>query len=487
MKDIEGKKGLGVLGLTAIVFSAMVGGGIFNIAQNMASHAGLAAVVAAWLITGIGMLFLVLTFQKLSQRYPEKNQGLYEYARSGFGNYAGFNIAWGYWLCVTLGNVAFVVMLNDAMGAFFPVLLEHGWESIVLCETMVWVMFCIVERGIMTASFLNTVMSCLKFGAIFLIIVLLFVYFRMETMFTDVWGTTLQVDGGGSFRDQIMGTMFITMFCFVGIEGAVMLSSYAKRNKDVGRASVIGFYLALAIYALISVMCYGIRSRAELAQLHDPSVAYVLRLCCGDWAYYFVIVTVIVSILSGFISWTLLCSQAPFGAAKVGLLPSYLLKTNRHEVPIYGLTLSTVFMSLFILVVCAAPDVYIAALNLTTIMVLPAYAMSGAFLLRASRHGFAGTAGLSAKDLCWGRVIGFLCIAYCVWCIIGGGFLLFLASSILYLAGFYLYYVNYRQKSQLTGERRRFLTAKEWILFALIAIASAVSIVLLSIGKISLS
>lgn len=486
-KKIKNKEGLGLIGLIAIVFSSMVGGGIFNIAQNMASTAGLLSVGMGWLITGVGMVFLVLTFKFLSDRYPMLNQGLYQYAREGFGNYTGFNIAWGYWLCVASGNVAFVVMLNDALGAFFPALLNHSWESIIFSECLIWSMFCIVGRGIMTASLINTLMTILKFSSIIIIIAILIVYLRAEILFNDIWGDNNSNPTPilGGFWNQTMGTMFITMFCFVGIEGAVMLSSYARNNKDVGRASVIGFYLALIIYAVISILCYGIRSREELATLPDPSVAYVLRLCCGDWAYYFVICTVILSILSAFISWTLLCSQAPFGAAKAHIFPSYFLKTNKYNVPVYGLAFSSIFMSILIIIVCMAPDVYMAALNLTTIMVLPAYMLCGAFLWKVSTRNL--NPKLHATQLLKGRIAGILCVAYCLWCIIAGGFLLFIASSILYLVGFYFYYRTYIQKSGTVYSQKTLLTFNEKILFIIILVASLVSVYLILSDVISLS
>ena len=485
----EKKTGLGLAGLIAVVFSSMVGGGIFNIAQNMASVAGLGAVILAWVVTGLGMVFLVLTFKHLSDRFPHLNQGMYQYARVGFGNYAGFNIAWGYWLCVALGNVAFVVMLNDAVGAFFPVFLEHNWESIIFCEAIVWIMYAIVVRGIMTASFINTVMTFLKLGAIVIIIALLAVYISFDTLFFDFWGEATPDDPKvlGGIWSQMSGTMFVTMFCFVGIEGGVMLSSYAKRGKDVGKASVIGFYLALLIYAMISILCYGIRTREDLAALPDPSVAYVLRYSCGEAAYYFVIITVIVSILAAFISWTLLAAQAPFGAAKAGILPSSLLKTNKKEVPVFGLTLTTIFMSLFIILVCTAPDVYLAALNLTTVMVLPAYALCGAFLWKSAVPGNPYLSNVGKSVLTQNRIIGFLCLIYCLWCIYAGGYLLFLASSILYLLGFYFYYVTYRQKKKESGVQTALLSTYEKILFCVIVAVSALSIVLISLGKISLS
>lgn len=116
MADTSKKLGLG--GLVAIVFGSMIGGGIFNISQNMAQGAGLGATLISWVISGVGVLFLVLNFKVLADARPDLNAGIYQYAKEGFGNYVGFNIAWGYWLCAAMGNVAFAVMLNDSFGEF---------------------------------------------------------------------------------------------------------------------------------------------------------------------------------------------------------------------------------------------------------------------------------------------------------------------------------------------------------------------------------
>lgn len=483
------KKGLGLLGMIAIVFGSMVGGGIFNIAQNMASTAGLGAVIISWIITGVGMVFLVLTFKVLSDCRPDLNQGIYMYAQKGFGNYVGFNIAWGYWLCVALGNVAFAMMLNDSFGAFFPIFLKHSWPTILFGLGVVWTMYFIVIHGVMTASFINTIMTVLKFSAIVIIITLLVIYFKGEMLTLDFWGRmhTKDFHPMGSIGNQIMGTMLITMFCFVGVEGGVMLSSYAKRHSDVGKASVIGFYLALAIYALISILCYGVRTQPELAGMHDPSVAYVLKSVCGDWAYYFVIITVIVSLLSAFIAWTLLCAQSPYGAATLHILPDMFAKTNKHGVPHYGLIASSIFMSIFIVLVCTAPNVYMAALNLTTIMVLPAYAFSGAFLWKASCQAGGLGCHLSNREIIKYRVIGILCLVYCLWCIFAGGAMLFLVSSILYVVGFYFYYQARKQNALRENVKMQLFTNPEKILFIVLILCAILSIVLICLGKVDLS
>ena len=50
--------------------------------------------------------------------------GVYIYAKTGFGNYAGFNSAFGYWASNVAGNVFFLVFTMTTLGTFLP-----GWEK----------------------------------------------------------------------------------------------------------------------------------------------------------------------------------------------------------------------------------------------------------------------------------------------------------------------------------------------------------------------
>ena len=100
----EQSKKLGVMMLAALVVSAMVGGGIFSLPQNMSQGAGAGAVLIAWIITGVGIFFLANTFRILADARPDATTGIYAYARLGFGRFAGFQMAWCYWLCNVFGK-----------------------------------------------------------------------------------------------------------------------------------------------------------------------------------------------------------------------------------------------------------------------------------------------------------------------------------------------------------------------------------------------
>ena len=475
----DGSKKLGLGGLVAIVFGSMIGGGIFNISQNMAQGAGLGATLISWVISGVGVLFLVLNFKILADARPDLNAGIYQYAKEGFGNYVGFNVAWGYWLCAAMGNVAFAVMLNDSFGEFFPVLLKHGWQTVVFGSFFIWAMYFIVARGVKAAAAMNTVVTIVKFAALILIVVILFIFFKVGALSYDFWG---HVSDLGSLGTQIKSTMLVTLWCFIGVEGAVVMSARARNSQDVGKAGVIGFLLALVLYALISILSYGIMKQPELAKLDDPSVAYVLKAAVGEWAYTFVVLSVIVSVIGGWIAWTLLCAQVPYTAAQVKILPKSFLRENKQETPIHALLISSIIMQVFMILVAMAKSVYDAAIDITGVMILPAYLFCGLYLVKASfTKGELKTT--DAKKIMQYRIIGIISSVFCLWLLYAGSLLLLLITSIFYLAGFYFYVVARKQNMEKC--EKVFSRPECWLAIA-IAVCSVIAVVLMAEGKAGL-
>lgn len=432
------KDKLGLTGLVALVFGMMVGSGIFNIPQNMAAGAGLGAVLIGWSITAAGMLMLVATFKMLSDRHPELNEGIFLYAEKGFGRPTGFFVAWGYWLCACFANVAYAVMLNDTFGALFPPLLHHGIPTICFCSALIWVMYFLIRSGMRTSSIIATGAAIMKMSVIALIILLLALNIKYETLTADIWCFG---NGIGGITTQVKSTMLVTLWCFIGIEGAVVMAGRARRQRDVGKAGVLGFLAAWILYVLVSVFCFGIMSRAELAGLKDPSVAYALRSICGEWAYWLVIIAVIISISGGWFAWTIITAESPYSAAHHGIFPKFLLKKDGSDSLQPALLASSVIMQCFLFLVVMAEDVYLYALNITGLMVLPAYLFSGLFLAKIARSDFkCGLLCRHAKrGYAYALAIGVCCTVFCIWMLYAAGLDLLMQAMAFYLVGLPLY------------------------------------------------
>lgn len=471
----DSTKKLGLMGLTAIVFSSIIGGGIYNIAQNMAVHAGLGAIIISWLITAVGMIFLVYTFKVLSDNRPDLNAGIYQYAQAGFGNYVGFNVAWGYWLCTATGNVAYAVMLNDSAGAFFPVFLHHGWQTVVFGSALIWLMYFLVVNGLKTASLLNVLITAVQMTSLVLIVGILVIFFKMGMFTYDFWG---QIGDLGNVGSQIKSTMLVTLWCFTGIEGAVMMSSRARKSTDVGKAGIIGFLAAWLLYALVSVLSFGIMKQPALAELPDPSIAYVLKAACGDWAYYFVIAAVIMSILGGWIAWTLVCAQVPYEAAQVKIFPKRFLRLNSKGMPAFGLLVSSIIMQVFMCLVVTSNQVYLAALDLTSLMVLPAYLFSGIFLWKASLSPKLLPQSQGSRKHIF-TFIGVCATLFCSYIVISSSWTLLLVSIIFYMPGTF-FYIKARKEN---APGQPIFSTTEKIICAALAVCTIAGLILLITGK----
>ena len=252
---------MGAFGLAGIVVSSMIGGGIFSLPQNMAQSASVGAVILAWLITGIGMYFIANSFRILSMAKPDLTTGIYMYAKDGFGSYMGFNIGWSYWLCQIFGNVGYAVITMDALNYFFPGTFTGGNNiaSIIGGSILIWGFNFLVLRGMKQASVINLIATIAKIVPLVLFIIIMMFVFNIDKFDFDFWGRAIagKTKSLGSVSAQLKSTMLVTLWAFIGIEGAVVLSNRAKSQADVGKATFIGFIGCLTIYVLLSVLPFG--------------------------------------------------------------------------------------------------------------------------------------------------------------------------------------------------------------------------------------
>src|SRR5690606_1699159 len=106
--------------LTGMVVGSMVGAGVFSLPARFGVATGILGSLIAWAIAGAGMLMLAFVFQNLAIRKPDLDSGVFIYAKAGFGDYAGFNSAFGLWASAIVGNTFYWVFITATLGAFFP-------------------------------------------------------------------------------------------------------------------------------------------------------------------------------------------------------------------------------------------------------------------------------------------------------------------------------------------------------------------------------
>ncbi len=462
---MSSKSTIGLGALTALVISSMIGSGIFSLPQNMAAVAGSKALLIGWLITGVGIIFLGLSFACLAKIRPDLDGGIYTYARDGFGDLMGFFSAWGYWLCTTVGIVGYLVVAFEAVGTFtdstgFTLFGKGNTPAAFIGASVVaWLVYALVARGIREAAGVNLVATCVKVFPL-LVFIGLAAYFFDSSVFVSDWnGATLPAEeGGGSVMAQVKNTMLITLWVFTGIEGAAVLSKHAKKRSDVGRATVIGVVITLLLYVAITVLAQGVLPRAEIAEMANPSMAGVLSHMMGYVGKVLISVCLIVSVLSSYLSWTLYATEIPHLGAKNGAFPAALTRLNGNGVPQASLLFTTLTVQLCLFLVWQTGNSYEALLMISTSMILIPYLLVGAYLLKLSL----------TRNLAWHyKLTGLIATLYALWIVYAAGVQYILFSVLLYLPGVLLFL--YSRRKHLGGWR--FSTAEKGVLLLLAVLA----------------
>ena len=180
----------------------------------------------AWVIAAGGMYTLARVFQALAERKPNLDAGVYAYAKAGFGDYPGFLSALGYWIGSCIGNVSYWVLIKSTLGAFFPVFGDGNTVAAILVASIgIWLFHFMILRGVQQAAFINTVVTIAKIVPIVVFILILFLSFKAGLFRANFWGGQGMPET--SMFEQVRATMLVTVFVFLGIEGASVYSRYA--------------------------------------------------------------------------------------------------------------------------------------------------------------------------------------------------------------------------------------------------------------------
>jgi arginine:ornithine antiporter/lysine permease len=461
--------------LTALVVGSMIGSGVFSLPQNMASGAGAGAVLIGWLITGVGMLMLAFVYQTLTTRKPDLDNGIYAYARATAGEFVGFNSAWGYWVSAWLGNVGYLVIVFGTLGYFFPIFGDGNTRAAVLGASIVlWVMHFVILRGVRGAAVLNAITTVAKIIPLLLFILLALVAFRSHVFTQDFWGDPKL----GTVFTQVKSTMLITVWVFIGIEGANVFSARAQRREDVGHATVFGFTIVLLLLMAVSLLSLGIVSQGDLAAMKNPSMAGVLDKAVGTWGAVLISIGLLVSVGGALLAWTLLAAETLFTPASGGVMPKFLSRENGHGVPANALWVTNGLVQLFLIITLVSNATYQALISLATSMILIPYLFSAVYATRVALAGENYANGDSAR----GRdmLIGALATVYCCWLLYAAGPKYLLLSALLYAPGVVLY--GWAKREQ----RARLFRPFEAVILAGLVVLAAVAAWLLSSGALGL-
>lgn len=477
----ENKKGLGLFALIGFVVSSCIGSGVFATTGQLANVAAPGPALIAWVIVGIGFLFLALSLADLGSKKPEI-EGLYQFASEGFGPFAGFLSGWGYWLSAWLGNVGFATMIAQVLAGALPGVFSTGTAgdpnmiAIAAVSLFLWLITFLVINGVESAAFLNAVVMVVKIASILLFVGFSLFCFKAGVFTADFWGTmernaAIVSQNGvdlGSVKDQVVNCILIMMWMFIGIEGASVMSARAQKKSNVGTATVVGLVVLLVLYIGASVLPYGVMPYEELIAAPSPATVTVFEHMAPGWGATVLNGAIIIAVLGCWLSFTMLPAETSSGMSDDHLLPTSWNKINKKGAPQMALIIVGICTQVFLLVAHFSADAYTFAISMCTVTIIVSWSLAAAYQVKL------GAQNKNAKSI----VFGVIALTFQVASVLLSGWTWMLLSCLGYIPGFF-FYLKARKEGGVSG-----LSKNEKIACAIIAVLGVASIPMTAVGII---
>ena len=264
---------LGIWMSTSLVIGNMIGAGIFLMPAALAPYGGIS--ILGWLVSSAGALLLARVFSRLTILVPDSGGGPYAFARAGFGDFAGFLVAWGYWLSICVANAAIAIAFTGALGVLFPVFRQSPLSALAMSYGAIWLLTWVNSRGVRSSGSVQVLTTILKLLPLLVLIVGGWFFFSLDHFIPFN-------PSGESSLEAIAITGTLTLYAFLGLESATVPSDKVKDpEKTVPRATMIGTLITTLVYVLSTGVVMGMIPRNELATSTAP-FADAMRIMAGS-------------------------------------------------------------------------------------------------------------------------------------------------------------------------------------------------------------
>lgn len=471
------ERNLGIFPLAMFAVGLTLASGVFSLSGDFAkSGAHTLATLIGWAICGVGMFALTMAFFKLSVVKKDLTSGIYSYANEGFGNYVGFNSAWGYWMSAILAQISFIALLFETIGNFVPAF-GNGANllSIVVASVVIWALSLLVLRGVNQAVILNAIVVIAKAIPVIVVVIAIIVggAFKWDVFVDNFSGT-----GELTLLEQVKGTVYTTVWIFIGIEGAVVISGRGKNTKISGQATIISFASLFILYVIISVLSMGVMPAKQLAELPNPSLGGVLETVVGPWGATLVNIGVIISLGGALFSYTILCVDSAFGPAEHEAFPAILARKNKNGAPTWSVIISGLIIQLFIIIMYLNNATFQALYALSTSAIMVPYVLSAFYYFKVLMNGEDKEFEGGKRFVPWLIAIG--ASVYGFWLLYASGTTYILIASLLYAPGTIMYIYNRHKRG-----KKIFDGIGSVIVCVVLVVAAIISIVLTANGTLA--
>ncbi len=286
----------------------MVGTSVYTLPASLAAETGPLGIVA-WIVTAVGYFFVAVVYAGLGTRYP-RTGGPYVYAREAFGDFAGFQTVWAYWVSAVIGNAGIVTGVVGYAVAFSPVLADGGpWPSFLLAQALLWGLCLLNVIGVRESSRLQIAVMILTITPLLLITAGSLHAFDRANL------TPFAPNGFGAIA---VGAALV-VWAYSGVESATVPAEETRDPQTtIRRGTMIGYAIATVVFLLTAVTVAGVLPNDVVASSPRP-IALAAERAIGPWAGTVIGVAAIVAGLGTLNGWILMAGRIPVSAAQDGL------------------------------------------------------------------------------------------------------------------------------------------------------------------------
>jgi APA family basic amino acid/polyamine antiporter len=439
---LAGAHRIGFLMAVALVMGNMIGSGIFLLPSALAAYGGIGLI--GWIVSAIGSILLALVFARMSRTHPSAG-GPYAFTRLGFGDLAGFLVAWGYWVSVCCGNAAIALAFVGYLEPFIPGAVHRPAVAAAMAAGAVWVLTIVNVRGIREAGVVQVVTTALKILPLLLVGAAAFATFNPAAF-------AVRIHGPHAIATSVSTAAAMTFWAFGGLESATIpAGSIDQPTQTIPRATIIGTILTALIYIVSTV---GVMSVVpiELLQTSTAPFADAARALAGPWAAGAVAAGAAVACFGALNGWILISGQVPLAIATDNLFPRVFGIVTPRGTPAAGLVISSVFTTALIALNASRGlvELFTFIILLGTLNALVPYVFSSLAAFVVDRHLCKPTAAARVA-----AGIAGLAFAYSLWMIGGAGADVVYWGFLLLLSGLpvYVWVVRHGVASRRNVER----------------------------------
>lgn len=417
---------LGLWMLTALVTGNIIGSGILMLPADLARVGSISLV--AWIFTACGALALSLVFAKMSTLLP-KTGGPYAYSHAAFGDFIGFQTAYNYWIMVLIGNAAVAIAAIGYLRVFFPCLHSPLLGSTVAIG-MIWIFTAINLRSVQAAGVTQIVTTILKFVPLLAVAIFGWWYFHPSYITQNFNVTHTSNFSAFSYAATL------TLWTFIGLESATIPADSTENPKrNIPLATILGTSVAMLIYFASTAVLMGMIPHEVLVNSTSPFAA-ANAMIFGKWGEWIAAAGAVISCLGVLNGWTLIQGQMPMAAAADSLFPKIFNKRNKHNIPVPGLIISSIIVSIMLLATTSPSliEQFQILILLATVIALLSYlytAVAEIILLPKE--------GLKQRKNITQIAIALFAAAYTFWAIFGSGKEIVFYLAVLILSSVPLY------------------------------------------------